>query len=142
MPQVPREHANDLTLWNCLHDCCKLGFTRFDLGEVAEQHPELIQFKTKWGMIIQPTYRYYYPRPFVTSSGETSNEPGPFSRIAVAAWERLPLGMTAWLGDWAFRFLQKQRAGDARGLELIWKAVTEMNADRVAENLSRVFSQR
>jgi hypothetical protein len=100
-----RLHANDLTLWNTMHDSCKGGFNWFDLGEVAESHPELIQFKVKWGTILQPTYRYYYPSTSQQSEVHLGEGPGITTRVVNSVWQKLPLGIIAVLGDWVFRFL-------------------------------------
>jgi hypothetical protein len=97
-------HATDLTLWNCIHAACRLGYDYFDLGEVAESHPELSQFKAKWGTMRRPMYRYYYParaaRPLSDGSHNSSG-----MELAASLWRRLPLGLTAALGDAIFRFL-------------------------------------
>ena len=100
-----RLHANDLTLWNCMHDSCMHGFNWFDLGEVAENHPELIQFKAKWGAVLQPTYRYYYPISSSPSAPDVQPAAAMMTRIAAFAWQRLPLSMVELFGDWAYRFL-------------------------------------
>lgn len=98
-------HATDLTLWHCLHDSCKLGYHYFDLGEVAESHPELSQFKAKWGTVLRPIYRYYYPacsRPEETAESEASSL---LMSTAVSLWRRLPLPVIARIGDWIFSYL-------------------------------------
>lgn len=98
-------HANDLILWHCLHDSCKKGFNWFDLGEVAEAHPELIQFKAKWGSILKPMYRYYYPPSSAPSDRETGFTSTAIEQVASSIWQRLPLTVVAALGDLIFRFL-------------------------------------
>ncbi len=98
-------HVNDLTVWNCMHDSCREGYCWFDLGEVAEDHPELSQFKSKWGTIRRPMYRYYYPAFARSKHGEASTAKGRVTQIAHSVWRRLPLSAIALLGDWIFRYL-------------------------------------
>lgn len=103
--EYARLHATDLTLWQCLHTSCKQGYCHFDLGEVAENHPELSQFKAKWGTVRQPMYRYYYP---ASSRQEEVNERRGSSLLVSTAsfvWRRLPLPVIARLGDWIFSYL-------------------------------------
>lgn len=101
---APR-HATDLTLWNCIHGACRLGYDYFDLGEVAENHPELSQFKAKWGTLRRPLYRYYYPASSVAPESSDSAQPGPMMSLASSIWRRLPLAVIATMGDWIFSFL-------------------------------------
>jgi hypothetical protein len=101
-----KSHANDLVLWRCLHDSCRRGFNWFDLGEVAEAHPELTQFKAKWGTIRKPMYRYYYPESTApTEKAEGHSDSTASARVASFLWQRLPLTIVAKLGDWIFRYL-------------------------------------
>jgi len=97
-------HATDLIVWNGIHTACRRGYDYFDLGEVAENHPELSQFKAKWGTFRRPMYRYYYP---ALAAGEFSDHSHDSRMVSLAAsvWRRLPLAVTALLGDWIFRYL-------------------------------------
>lgn len=100
-----RLHVNDLTLWHCMRECCREGYNWFDLGEVAENHPELTQFKAKWGTVIKPMYRYYFPPvPNSDSTEENRTEPR-LARLAAWVWRKLPLPVVAMLGDWIFSYL-------------------------------------
>lgn len=100
-----RLHVNDLTLWHCMHEACRRGYRWFDLGEVAESHPELVQFKSKWGTLLKPQYRYYYP-PLPLSEDEERNAPESWlSRMAASVWRKLPLPVIALLGDWILSYL-------------------------------------
>lgn len=98
-------HATDLTLWHCLHHSCLQGYDHFDLGEVAESHPELSQFKAKWGTLRQPMYRYYYPPCPYQEETAGAHEPGFLVFAAASIWRRLPLSVIARLGDWIFSYL-------------------------------------
>lgn len=100
-----RDHANDLTLWHCMHASCKAGYTWFDLGEVAESHPELTQFKAKWGTLRKPLYRYYYPAAASPKHEPERPDPGPATLILRSLWRRLPRPVIAALGDWLFSYL-------------------------------------
>jgi hypothetical protein len=51
--------------------------------------------------MLQPIYRYYYPKPEPSGSRVTSRTHGVLRR----AWQRLPLPAVAALGDLAYRFL-------------------------------------
>jgi CelD/BcsL family acetyltransferase involved in cellulose biosynthesis len=94
---------NDAILWQALHDACRAGFRSFDLGEVAEQHTGLAEFKSKWGAAARRLYRYYYPAPSELEDAHAGA--GPVLHVAQAAWRRLPLGATAHLGDWVYGYL-------------------------------------
>ena len=100
-----RDHSNDLTLWNCMHASCKAGYSWFDLGEVAESHPELIQFKAKWGTLRKPMYRYYYPAIPRPKSEDARAGSTPTTLLLRSLWRRLPLPVIAQLGDWLFSYL-------------------------------------
>lgn len=97
-------HPNDLIQWNAIHTACRSGFRWYDFGEVPEEHQQLATFKSKWGAEPSPLYRYYYPplpsaasseRPFVKS----------LHQLGGAVWSRLPLGLTARLGDRIYSYL-------------------------------------
>lgn len=100
-------HPNDIVLWHALHESCRLGYRWFDFGEVAEEHPELKQFKAKWGTFTLPMFRYYYPAP--KSNGDGDSQPGSQPSRTKAmfrkTWQRLPRPVVAQLGDLAYRFL-------------------------------------
>ena len=100
-----RLHANDLALLHCIWGSCRQGFRVFDLGEVAEEHPELFQFKLKWGTSPVPMYRYYYPAPESNAEQFANAEPGALRRLADLIWRRLPLNLIALLGDWIYSYL-------------------------------------
>lgn len=98
-------HSNDLTLWHCMRESCKQGYDWFDLGEVAENHPELSQFKAKWGTIQRPMYRYYYPACPQREEKEDSAGAKRVSQFARFVWQKLPLNVVAVLGNWIFSYL-------------------------------------
>ena len=91
-------HPNDLILWNAIHDVCGTGIRWMDLGEVPDEHPELVRFKTKWGARPKPQYRYYA----IGANAENTATPRVNAHsvgFLRGCWRHLPLGLTAWLGD-------------------------------------------
>ena len=95
-------HANDLILWEAIHQASRDGYRSFDFGEVPEEHPELVRFKTKWGAVPKPLYRYHFP----------AREHDPIHAKAhwvwyplSQAWQYAPLSLTASAGKWLYRFL-------------------------------------
>ena len=91
---------NDIIQWHAIHHACKRGFRWYDLGEVAEDHPLLADFKSKWGANPQRLYRYYYPTATRYEAETRSN--GLLMPAARAIWQRLPLRVTEKLGDWIY----------------------------------------
>jgi hypothetical protein len=92
-------HANDLILWDSINNACRSGARWFDLGEVAEEHPELVRFKTKWGAQPKNQYRYYSNEE--TESGLVKSKIHT-TKLLRSVWQHLPLQMTARLGDWLY----------------------------------------
>ena len=95
-------HANDLILWQAIHQACREGYHFFDFGEVAEEHHELVRFKTKWGCVPKPLYRYYYPFP---EENGTHGKPSWLRRTLTRTWRLVPLWMTARAGEWIYSYL-------------------------------------
>jgi len=93
-------HPNDLIQWLAIHDACRAGFCRYDFGEVAEEHQQLAQFKSKWGAEPIPLYRYYWPEPKTNFTRKPLL--GDSRRLVASSWRRLPLRLTATLGDWIY----------------------------------------
>jgi len=94
-------HSNDLILWHSISEACGTGIRWFDFGEVSEDHPQLIRFKTKWGAQPKDQYRYYSGDQ-VRSNGSYFNSRGVLMGLVSAIWRRLPLPVTAQLGDWMY----------------------------------------
>lgn len=89
---------NDLIYWTAINDACRSGFEFFDFGEVEEGNSDLARYKSKWGSKPVRLYRYYYPAGPYLESGSVAH--GGYSELLrKAAWRRLPLRATAWLGD-------------------------------------------
>ena len=95
---------NDVIQWLAIHDACREGFRYYDLGEVEKHQQGLAEFKAKWGAEARQLYRYYYPEAHELERGIFM--PSSYSRQLVnAVWRRLPLNVTATLGDWIYRYL-------------------------------------
>jgi hypothetical protein len=94
--------ANDLLQWHALHEACSRGFRWYDLGEVPEDHPQLADFKSKWGAQPKRLCRYYYPAP---QAEPRRGSPTRYSKYLFAAWRRLPVSWTARIGDWLYSFM-------------------------------------
>jgi Acetyltransferase (GNAT) domain len=95
---------NDAIQWQAINDAVKSGFRCFDFGEVPDGHSDLAKFKSKWG--AQPTqlYRYYLAAP-PKAEGRVVKSRDYSARLPEAAWRRLPLKATAWLGDRIYSYL-------------------------------------
>jgi CelD/BcsL family acetyltransferase involved in cellulose biosynthesis len=92
---------NDVIQWTALHDACRAGFRRYDLGEVDDDDPGLADFKRKWGAQPTPLYRYYSPAP--SDADRRAMQSGRVRRIARSGWRRMPLRATAVVGDLMYR---------------------------------------
>ena len=104
-------HAEDLGLrpndaihWRAIHDAWQAGFREYDFCEVLEYNQGLTRFKSKWGAESRSQYRFQYP---AASEGEFSSitSPSPARRIINALGSRLPLRVSALLGDFINRYL-------------------------------------
>ncbi len=96
---------NEVLQWEAIHDACRRGFERYDLGEVTAGDAGLAEFKRKWGADEVLLHRYYYPPPDPHANGDGDGGGGVVKRALTAAWPRLPLGTTRVAGDLAYRWL-------------------------------------
>jgi CelD/BcsL family acetyltransferase involved in cellulose biosynthesis len=90
---------NEVLQWEAIHDACRRGFERYDLGEVVAGGEGLADFKRKWGADEVQMHRYYHPPP--EAGGDDAGGGGLAKRV----WPRLPLGATRLAGDIAYRWL-------------------------------------
>lgn len=95
---------NDAMHWHAIHEAQRRGFRRYDFGEVDDANPGLAQFKMKWGAAPQRLCRYYDP-PLDRGAAGAAGDSGRAVRIARAAWQRIPLRLTARMGDVLYRFI-------------------------------------
>ena len=95
--------ANDLIHAEMIEAARREGYRLYDFGEVADGQQSLAAFKGKWGAQPRQLYHCVYPpQPHDTASGLAS---GRFAGLAAAIWRRVPLGVTARLGDIGYGFL-------------------------------------
>ena len=90
---------NEVLQWEAIHDACRRGFERYDLGEVVAGGEGLADFKRKWGADEVQMHRYYHPPP------EPDADDADGGGLARRVWPRLPLGATRLAGDIAYRWL-------------------------------------
>ena len=95
---------NEVLQWEAIHDACRRGFERYDLGEVTEDRTGLAEFKRKWGADEVHLHRYYRPPPAPGEDADES-ESGVVRRTAMSVWPRLPLVATRLAGSLAYRWL-------------------------------------
>jgi FemAB-related protein (PEP-CTERM system-associated) len=87
--------ANYALYWDMIRDACERGFTRYHLGRsTAESGAE--DFKKKWNANAHQLY-WYFDRPDGGPMPEL-NVSNPKYQAAIAAWRKLPLGITRILG--------------------------------------------
>lgn len=97
-------HPHDLIQWHAIHAAAKSGFRHYDFGEVAGDAGLLANFKSKWGAKETQLFRYYYPRPEFLEH-RTVPLDGAWGFMVRGLWQRLPLSITAGIGDIVYSFL-------------------------------------
>ena len=95
--------ANDLVHWQAIDDFRREGFRDYDFGEVAGGQDSLAAFKSKWGAQARALYRYHYPS--ADHGDGHALESGHLGGLAASVWRRVPLAMTAAIGDLLYRRL-------------------------------------
>jgi hypothetical protein len=95
---------NEALQWEAIHDACRRGFERYDLGEVTGGNESLAEFKRKWGADEVQMHRYYHPPP-EPETDDAPGEDGIVRRVTTSVWPRLPLASTRLAGDLAYRWL-------------------------------------
>jgi hypothetical protein len=74
------------------------------VGEVVERHVGLADFKRKWGAKPIRLHRLYLPAPEAPPD-PGDGEAGPLRHAAERSYKRLPLPVTALVGNLAYRYL-------------------------------------
>ncbi len=74
-------HANDIILWHSINGA---------------------RFKTKWGSLPKPLYRYYWPQP---EQSAIRSKPHWLQSALKQTWQRVPLSITARVGGWLYGYL-------------------------------------
>lgn len=95
---------NDALHWHAIHEGHRRGFRRYDFGDVDDANPGLAQYKLKWGAGAQRLYRYHDP-PLERVGARAVPGSGHAARMARAGWQRVPLGVTARVGDLLYRYI-------------------------------------
>lgn len=95
---------NYAILWRAIFDACGEGFRYFDLGEVTRENLGLAEFKAKWAGKPRWLVRYYSPSIHISATPK-SDPKGAVTSALEAVWRRLPLRMTALLGNMVYGFL-------------------------------------
>jgi CelD/BcsL family acetyltransferase involved in cellulose biosynthesis len=96
---------NEVLQWEAIHDACRRGHERYDLGEVVEGRAGLAEFKRKWGADEVALHRYYHPPPEPGEAAGEDDDRGIARRAAMSLWPRIPLAATRIAGDIAYRWL-------------------------------------
>lgn len=97
-------HPNDALQWHAISEACREGYRRYDFGEVESGNEGLAMFKSKWGAVAEPLFRYGFPAARELERGVL--RPGGAVRSgAQALWRRLPLRATELIGDRIYRLL-------------------------------------
>jgi CelD/BcsL family acetyltransferase involved in cellulose biosynthesis len=94
---------NEAIQWQAIHDSCREGYRRYDLGEVTQRDVGLAGFKSKWGAPT-PLYHYYHPLPRELERKEHRVD-GRSGKVAKVAWRLVPRRATQLVGDKLYAFL-------------------------------------
>lgn len=94
--------VNMLLYWKALEYACEQGYSKFDFGRCTPDSGTY-RFKKQWGAQPVQLYWHYWMR----DGGEPPllNHSNPKYRLAVAAWQRLPLPIANFLGPHLVRNL-------------------------------------
>jgi CelD/BcsL family acetyltransferase involved in cellulose biosynthesis len=97
---------NELLQWHAMRDAAAAGYRWYDFGEVGVGNEGLARFKAKWDTETRTLMRYHSP-PLPACELEYSRPVGgtALGRIALGAWHRMPLSVTAFAGDQVYQFL-------------------------------------
>ncbi len=94
--------ANDFKYWELMRRACARSLKVFDFGR-SKQGTGPYAFKKNWGFEPKPLHYEYclYKRDAIPQN----NPSNPKYKLLIAAWRRLPLGLTNWLGPLVVRNL-------------------------------------
>lgn len=100
-----RFSANNLLHWQAMYDAAAAGYRWYNLGEVEPGNDGLAVFKAKWGTETRTLIRYHAPS--IAFCDAEYRKPGRTwqQRIALGAWHRVPLPVTAFAGDRLYQLL-------------------------------------
>lgn len=104
-PAMLHMRSNDALQWRAIHDAAAEGYRTYDLGEVAGTNEGLAGFKRKWAAEARTLYRYHCPPVAADGVADPSAARGRAGALAGALWQRVPVRVTAAVGDQVYRFL-------------------------------------
>lgn len=90
-----RLNANMLLYWTMLEYGCNNGYRYFDFGR-STPNEGTYRFKAQWGATAHPL-EWIILQKGLKKAEPSENEKSSFS-LAIQCWQRLPVGLTRWLG--------------------------------------------
>lgn len=93
---------NNLLFWTAISWACRQGYQILDLGRTARDNEGLMEFKRRWGAVMEPLPYYYYPR--MAGLAATSESSWEF-RLLTTCWKRLPTSIAGSLGGYLYKHL-------------------------------------
>ncbi len=94
--------GNDFMYWEVMRRACARGVRIFDYGR-SKVGTGSYHFKKNWGFIPEPLH---YEFQLVKATGLPDVNPlNPKYRLFIAAWKRLPLPVSRWIGPFLSRSL-------------------------------------
>ena len=89
--------GNDFMYWEVMRRAVEKGIKVFDYGR-SKIGSGSYSFKKNWGFIPEPIFYEFY---LVKSSSMPDINPlNPKYQFFIAAWKRLPLAVSQWVGPW------------------------------------------
>jgi FemAB-related protein (PEP-CTERM system-associated) len=89
--------GNDFMYWEVMRRAVEKGIKVFDYGR-SKIGSGSYNFKKNWGFIPEPIFYEFY---LVKSSSMPDINPlNPKYQFFIAAWKRLPLAVSQWVGPW------------------------------------------
>jgi FemAB-related protein (PEP-CTERM system-associated) len=93
---------NNLLWWEVIVWSSSHGYKLLDFGRTALQNEGLMEFKRRWGAIMEPLPYYYYPH--VKGLASTPESSWKF-HLLTGCWKRLPLPVAEYLGGHLYKHL-------------------------------------
>ena len=94
--------GNDFMYWEVMRRAVEKGVKVFDYGR-SKIGTGSYNFKKNWGFIPEPLFYEFY---LVKSASMPDINPlNPKYRFFIAAWKRLPLSVSQWVGPWLSKAL-------------------------------------
>ncbi|MDI3340754.1 MAG: GNAT family N-acetyltransferase [Sphaerobacter sp.] len=105
-PDARRVHFQDLLQWHAVNWAREAGFRYVDLGNGSPRQAGLARYKRKWGATERPIYRYYSQNASPSALSILSvQSDSRLVNVGRATWQRVPLAITAYVGNGIFRYL-------------------------------------